>query len=271
MNDALVPPDIPALIERMYTQEFQPYPVRSIWASQIGHPCARYLVYHQAEWQRAAALDASLRKVFMLGNMHGKQLQRDIEDALASIGYSADQAEVALPDNPWNISGKIDLVMKIPIDGARPVQIPIEMKSMAQHSWEQNKCIEDLRQAQRVYLRCYPDQILSYAMLWGAPYGMLVLRNKTNGKDRALTVYRNEERWAELTAKADVVNASLEKYRSAKNLKDKDPDRALPKRIKWSHNTCGECPFLHICIPDMSQRPGRATVDWRRRLGARLL
>jgi len=257
-------PDIPSLIDDMLVRGNEQYPARNVWASSVGHPCMRRLVYEQLAWRCKPNPDAGLLRIFALGRLHGKQIFRDLEDALEPNDVRVEQSEVRVPENEWGISGKVDAILGFPNpEGGRRINVPCEIKSAQAHMLSKLYSVDDLWNSDRVYHRQYAGQLLSYIHLLGAPFGIFYFREKATGKDRQLIMMPDEERWRIIRSRAAKVNLLAREIRTSTTQRNREAwspevDRLMPPRVPWSSMTCGQCPFLHICVPDMAVRDGVA-------------
>ena len=81
------------------------YPVRSNWASQMGHKCERYLFYMRHDWEQAQQRD--WKGIGVLGNLLANWWMRE----MSAKGFTVLHQEMALKDdlaNKYDIGGRID-------------------------------------------------------------------------------------------------------------------------------------------------------------------
>ncbi len=243
-------PDIPAAILDHYkAQEGMNYPPKSVWASRVGHPCERYLVYEMTEWENRKDEDPLLPMRFAMGRMHGDKLVRDIEDSLGRIGIEVVEREA--PINHKFIGGKVDLKLRIPGHRGR---IPVELKSMSEHAFKAYKTFDDMQRSSWAYLQCYPAQLLLYIAHEEAPFGVMITRNKTTGETRQMVMMADDAKAEELNQKSKRVYQLATRINNC--VKEETKEKYRPDRIPWQGSICGRCPFLHRCLPDMAERPG---------------
>jgi hypothetical protein len=214
------------------------YPVRSNWASQIGDPCERYLVYMRTAWQERPKPDARLQMIFDLG--------RDAEDIVrrrldrAGIKIIRDQEYVDLPAH--QISGKIDGMVHDEFAG---IMIPVEIKSASGYNFDKLAGADDViaeMLAGARYMQRYPGQLLLYMYAKSGghewKHGAWIFFNKITGEiaDRVVELDPWIDYCDDLLSKADRVN---------------DHVRAgtLPDRVT-DYDLCDGCDFAHICLPD---------------------
>jgi len=251
------------IIEGAIDQHFQRrvenvYPVNNTWASEIGHPCARFLVYRQTEWRIQKKFESYHGALFDLGNLHGKRALRVLEDALdgspATRHIEVQQAEVSLPENEYGITGRLDCVLKIGRVGKRSLYVPGEVKGLADANYRKINCEDDMRNATAVYLRKYPGQLQIYMRLTETEHGVFILCSKQSGGFKLIDIRHDKAYTDALIAKAVVVKSAARKYKASRS--DTGREKALPKRLDWTSTVCGTCGFLGVCIPDMAQLSG---------------
>ena len=68
-------------IEEQKKSEITSYPVRANYASQMGHPCLRFLVYNRLNWKDKPLPDLERKLVFDEGHHQELQVIKDMMDA----------------------------------------------------------------------------------------------------------------------------------------------------------------------------------------------
>ena len=259
-------PDINNVIRNFFAKNSSTRGMERLWSSKLTHPCERFLIYSWSHWRHKKPFGPDALMRFHLGNLHGNDMVRVMQDALVDDpewrNVSIERTEVPLPENEYNISGRIDAVMKIP-DGEKNYFIPCELKSMMDAVFRETNTLEDMFNSHAFYMQCYPGQLLAYMKLTGAEVGLFVLRCKSSGAfksirvdmkdhheyiqpflDRALRVKHRKQAIEKMTAREDAENVTAL------------AEQTMPERIAYSKSGCGKCEFLHICMPDMHERPG---------------
>lgn len=218
-------------------------PVSSNWASNVGDPCERRLVYEWLDWDKKDKfmIDALLR--FDEGNMQENKLILDIKEAGMWQGQKIDvieeQKHFRLPKEL--ISGKIDGI--IAWNGKRYV---LEIKSMSPVIFNSVKDLQDLQKY--VWTKKYVTQLQLY--LYGIEHenGILLLKDKSSGQLKQFCVKIDYE----------LINTVSEKMcRVNEHVKAK----TYPDRMEYNEMTCGYCPFEHICMPDEAAKEVDVVVD----------
>lgn len=262
IQDQIELPDITDSITKMFDKRSKrQYPVRSLWASQIGHPCERFLIYHQTRWRKKKRHDAKTEMIFDVGKLHGTAIIRDLQDALlADPRYkhvTVEATELPLPSNPHGISGRLDAALRINRESERPIFVPIEIKTMSPHVFDKITNVQDMLDDPSTYMRQYPSQLMIYMYLSDCEWGLFVCRNKSTGGYKHFPLHLDLEVCEGLIQKADRVKKAVMKIEVAQQKnKNVDIEQYLPERVFWTSSTCGRCPFMSMCCPDMSAVPG---------------
>lgn len=210
-------------------KKIQVYPCRNLRASNIGHPCERYLYLLLTRWEDQEPHDVGLQNIFDLGNTLEEHTIKNLKEA----GY-----EVITPTqysfqvlNPL-ITGREDLRIK----DENGELIPVEVKGISPIEFEKLKTIQDFLNSKKYYIRQYPAQLQIYMYHFAKMYGFFALTNKLTGETRMIRMEFDWDMADELLKKAD---------RIYKAVQDKKPpeavdDIALCEGCKLSH-ICGEC------------------------------
>lgn len=209
-------------------KKIEQWPVKSNRASQMGHPCERFLVYERTHWQEKALHDVGLQFVFDEGRVHEKAVLRDLEDA----GFQIIEQQKAFSWDRYQITGHTD--GKIIDDGTA---IPFEIKSMSDWAWRATNSIEDMFKSKAHYMKMYPGQLMLYELMDDKEIGFFILKNKTSGFLKQINVPLDFEYAESLIQKAERINRHVD-------------DGTLPDRIPYEDNICGQCAYEHICLPD---------------------
>jgi CRISPR/Cas system-associated exonuclease Cas4 (RecB family) len=208
--------------------QIRQYPVNSNRASQLGHPCTRFLVFERTRWQEKILIDARLQMVFDIGNDIESRVMRDLVDA----GFQVIEQQRSYSWPEYQITAHLDA--KVIIDGK---VYPIEVKSMSPYVFQKVNTVDDMKQSKYHYMRGYPAQITLYLLLDNKEQGYFILKNKSTGEMKEILVTLDYELGENLLMKADIVNMHVRRG-------------TIPNPIEWDDYTCAECGYLHICMPD---------------------
>jgi len=219
------------LVENIYEHkrsQIKQYPVNANRASQLGHPCTRYLVFERTKWQEKTLHDERLQMVFDLGNDMEARVLKDLTEAGLTI--IEQQRSFSWPE--YQITGHIDA--KCLIDGTA---YPIEIKSMSPFAYDKTNSVQDMLKSKYAYMRSYPAQMMLYLLMDNKEKGFFICKNKTSGAMKEIPVELDYDMGESLLQKATVINTHV-------------ANKTLPDPIEYDENVCSECGYVHICTPD---------------------
>ena len=209
-------------------KKIKQYPCHTNRASEMGHPCARYLYYNRTAWQEKALPDVGLQFVFDIGNVMEELVLQDLREA----GFTVLEQQRMFEWKEHQITGHID--GKILIDGTA---YPVEIKSVSPFVFNAINSIEDMKKSKYLYMRKYPAQMTLYLLMDEKERGVMLFKNKSTGALKEIWVNLDYDLGEELIQKADLVNECVKKG---------EP----PEGIEYDEAVCGECAFRHICLPE---------------------
>lgn len=210
--------------------EIKTYPCNNLRASNIGHPCERYLYLLIKHWDEQQPHDEGLQNIFDLGN----SIEAYTIDKLKAAGL-----EVITPsvrswkvENPL-ITGREDVRIKDPEDGQL---YPAEIKGLSPTEWERLNTIDDFYRSPKYYVRGYPAQLMVYCWRFEKDKGFFVLTNKLTGKLKVIEVPFDWDRADALLKKGERIYKALA-----------DPTgETLPDACD-DITVCNSCSLRHIC------------------------
>lgn len=276
-------PDIAEMIrKKIVSERSKNSACNSVWASECGHDCMRYLVYQQCDWDKQKPTDENLLLVFNEGNEQEDRVILDLQKA----GIKAKDLQVHICIAEANITGKLDLVAIVENNKGEQKYIPVEVKSMSPNVYDSVNTVEDL--LKYPWTRKYYGQVQFYIKndSWFYEEAYLLVKNKSTGAvklikdfDGGNTIKFNEPYWEAMKKRAKGVNkdvfinkqlkmqiAELESERKdADEIKAKNIDAEIealqaqycyPERIKYDLKTCKGCKYEHICITDLTTAIG---------------
>lgn len=220
--------DVPALVDEAKARKIKNYPCHVNRASQIGHPCTRYLVFCRISWEDKRLHDVGLQRVFDLGNLYEQAVLNDFREA----GLYIEEQQTSFADRRYQLTGHID--GKLPLNDRR---YPVEIKSMNPFAWEKINTWKDLLHHRLHYIRGYVAQMQVYLFLNNEEMGLMFLVNKVSGQIKQMEIPLDYELCEAILQKCEAVNAHVQ-------------SETLPEPIEWEDAICGRCSFLHLCYPD---------------------
>lgn len=212
------------------TSRITTYPCNNLRASNIGHPCERYLYLLIKHWDEQKPHGYGLQNIFDLGNA----IEPYTINKLKAAGF-----EVFTPenknfkvDNPL-ITGREDIRIKDPSDNEL---YPAEIKGLSPFEWERLDSIEDFYTSKRHHVRGYPSQLLTYMWHFNKERGYFVLTNKLTGEVKVIDVPFDWDRMDEMIKRAERVYAALaDKF-----------GQTIPEACN-DIDVCDGCNLAHIC------------------------
>lgn len=209
------------------------YPCRNLRASNIGHPCERYLYLLITRWEEQQPHDVGLQHIFDLGNT----LETHTINNLKEAGY-----EVITPTQ-WSfqiekplITGREDLRIK----DENGELIPVEVKGISPFEFGKLNTVNDFLCSKKYYIRQYPAQLQIYMYHFNKLYGFFALTNKLTGETKMIRMDFDWDMADNLLRKAERI------YKAIKEKKEPEAveDIAMCEGCRLSH-ICG----LHRDIP----------------------
>ena len=203
------------------------WPVVANRASEMGHPCVRYLVLNRTHWQEKTLPDPRLLLVFDLGNILETAVIRDLRDA----GVNVNEQQRAFQWKEYQITGSIDGTI---VDGRKVY--PLEIKSCSPFVFDKLNSITDMVQSRYLYMRKYPTQLNLYMLMKEQETALFIFKNKVSGAMKEIWMDLDYNLGEQTLQKAETINRHVEAG-------------TLPDPIEWDDNVCSECGYLHICNP----------------------
>jgi hypothetical protein len=215
------------------------YPQHVNRASNLGHPCLRYLVYCRLDWAAKKPPDPTLQSIFGLGH----DWERLANERLTEMGYRIFEQQMALEFPAESVSGHLDLTVTHPDWPGYPDLLHIaDNKSCSPHVWAKLRGPEDVVNSEHFYMRNYVAQLQLYLLLRAETEeqrGVLFFWSKTTAVPKEVWFSLDLEFAESLLQKARVINDHVERKR-------------YPDRIEYSKDTCARCDFRATCLPDLS-------------------
>lgn len=218
------------------------WPVNTNRASELGHPCERYLVYMRTiPPEKRRLVSVGTQKIFRLG----KKLEGIAKQDLIEYGkfklYDITRGKV------WQskkISGHVDTQVMVP--WKKNLIVPVEIKGLNHILWmklvrDPWHALELMWNDKRSWVRKYPAQLLIYLLLHDKEEGFFWLKDKLTWDHLCI--------WMNLNEYLDVAESLIKK---SERINKHVEDETLPEGTKDYYNVCRTCEFQEICLPDMS-------------------
>lgn len=208
------------------------YPCNNLRASNVGHPCERYLYLSIKNWEDKRLYNTTTQCIFDLGNKIEEYVIQTLKDA----GF-----EVITPtvrswkvDNPL-ITGREDLRIKQE-DGQF---YPVEVKGLIPQEWEKLNSVDDFLNSKKYYVRAYPAQLYVYMFQFGKEKGYFALCNKLTGEIKLIEVPFDYDYAEKILQKAERIYDCLGKGELPTSCDD--------------ISVCEHCDLAHVCTANIKR------------------
>lgn len=207
------------------------FPCNNLRASNLGHPCERYLYLLIKHWEEQKPHDVGLQNIFDLGNALEEHTIRNIKEA----GF-----EVVTPTvRSWKVEVKGGIITgreDIRIKDENGDLIPVEIKGISPFEFDKLNTVEDFLKSKRAYIQGYPAQLFIYMLKFGKEVGFFALTNKLTGETKFIEVPLDYDYGEKMLSKAERIYAALE----AGTPPDACDDVSLCENCSLAH-ICGQC------------------------------
>jgi len=181
--------------------------------------------------------------------MHEKEVIR----VLVASGLNIAEQQRAFEWKEYQITGYIDLKLLLDseqLEFLKPQRgvVPTEIKSMSPFVFDKVDDIEDMVKGKYPYLRRYPSQLNLYLLMDGKEWGLFLLKNKVTGELKEVWMQLDYDLGESLLKKAEAINTHV-------------ANDTLPEPMPYDENTCKDCGYIHICLPDIKRDALQFTVD----------
>ena len=208
-------------------------PQHVVRASEIGHPCERYLVYSVTNWQDRQPHGPETEFVFEGGRLIEDLAIRDFEEAGFKV-YRPEPDKAIMESRP-RISGHIDAR----VDFGDGKVYTGEIKGLNIQDWERLNTIEDFFNSRKPWIQKYPAQLMTYLYIKAEERGFFYLKSIPRFAPKLIWVDLDLNYMESILQKTERV----EKHIQNKTLPDFIDDPA----------TCEKCAFNHICLPPINR------------------
>ena len=204
----------------------------SNWASEIDHPCLRYLVYSRLYWRDKKLPDVETQYLFEEGNDGEKKLKAMIE----AEGYEIILSQKYFDWKKYQISGRTDGFLEFDIpDHNYKGRAPLEIKTVAPYMFKNMTSIDEIKHSKSYWMRKCISQLNIYMLMGGYEFGFLAIKTYRL-RPRILPMLLDYELGEKCIKKCEEVNHHVDKG-------------ILPDRMNYDPSVCGLCAFDHKCAP----------------------
>jgi len=207
------------------------YPCNNLRASNLGHPCERYLFLLLKHWDEQKPHDVGLQNIFDLGNTIEDHTIKNIQEA----GF-----EVITPSvRSWKIQVKGGVITgreDIRIKDENGELLPVEIKGISPFEFDNLNSVDDFLKSKRSWIQGYHAQLFVYMLHFGKELGYFALTNKLTGETKFIEVPLDYDFGEKMLSKAERIYAALE----ADTPPEACEDVSLCENCSLAH-VCGQC------------------------------
>ena len=215
------------------------YPCNNLRASNLGHPCERYLYLLIKHWEEQKPHDVGLQNIFDLGNTLEDHTIRNLKEA---------GLEVITPtQRSWKVEVKGGIITgreDIRIKDENGNLLPVEIKGISPFEYDKLDSVDDFLKSKKPWIQGYPAQLFVYMLHFGKEVGFFALTNKLTGETKFIEVPFDYDLGETYLAKAERIYEAL----AANEAPDACDDISV----------CENCSLAHVCG---LQRRAPADVD----------
>jgi CRISPR/Cas system-associated exonuclease Cas4 (RecB family) len=207
------------------------YPCHHLRASNLGHPCERYLYLLIKHSNEQKPHDVGLQNIFDLGNTLEEHTIKNIKEA----GF-----EVITPTvRAWQVDVKGGIISgreDIRIKDENGELLPVEIKGISPFEFDKLNSVDDFLKSKRPYIQGYPAQLFVYMLNFGKEKGFFALTNKLTGETKFIEVPFDYEFGEKMLSKAERIYEAL----ATETPPDACEDISICEGCSLAH-VCGEC------------------------------
>lgn len=215
-------------------KKIKQYPQHVCRASEIGHDCERYLVFSITRWEDRKPHGAETEFMFEGGRLVEDLAIKDFEDAGFKV-YRPEPDKAIMAAKP-TITGHIDIRVNFGNDKVYTGEI----KGLNMYDWNSLNCLQDFFNSQKVWIRKYPAQLMTYLHIKKEEEGFFYLKS----------VPRFQPKFIWINLDHDYMKSILKK---TERIEKHVADGTLPPPIN-NPGVCQYCGFLHVCLPEIKQK-----------------
>lgn len=221
-------PDLAAAVLESKRRKIRNYPQRWNRASEVGHPCERYLVLCRTNWQDRLLHGPELEFIFDGGRMIEDMAIRELQDA----GFQIIEQQRAFEWPALELTGHLDA--KVVWEGRA---YPLEIKGLNHQDAERLNTLRDFLESPKPWIRKYPAQLTMYLLNTNSELGAFYIKDKLTFVPKVVWVELDYDYAEELCKKLERVNTHVKSGTR--------PDPCDDPEV------CRTCAFLHICLPEV--------------------
>ena len=222
-------------IKEAKRKKIKNYPCHVPRASEIGHPCLRYLVYSITNWQDKSLYEPEVQFIFEGGNHVEDMAVKDFEEA--GFKVYRPEPDKAIAESRPQITGHID----IRVDFGDGKVYTGEIKGLNKYDFDSLNCLQDFFNSKKVWIRKYPAQLMTYLYIKGEEIGFFYLKSIPGFYPKLIWIDLDLEYMESILKKTERIEEHVR-------------NKTLPPQID-DYSVCEHCGFLTKCLPEMKRQP----------------
>lgn len=232
-----------AQVNKSVEEQIKVFPCNNLRASNIGHPCPRYLYLLIKHWDEQTPHGATLQSIFNLGNKIEEFAIQTLKDAGFEVVTPTGNFKIQLRNGI--VTGREDVRIK---DRETGELIPTEIKGLNAMDWEKLNCMEDFLTSRKPHIRGYVAQLQVYLLKFEKPAGLFLLVNKQTGQLKFIDIPLDYDYAESVLSRGEYIYDCLAD-KTGNTIPDGCDDMA----------TCQNCSLSHICTAP--HNPVEADID----------
>ena len=209
------------------------YPQHVTRASEIGHPCEKYLVLAITNWEDRTPHDVGLEFVFEGGNLIEDLAIKDLEGAGFKI-YRPEPDKTLREFKPA-ITGHLDV--RVDFGDGKP--ITGEIKGLNKYDFDNLNCLDDFFKSKKTWIKKYPAQLMLYMYMKNEEDGFFYIKSIPGFQPKFIFIKLDLEYVESLLQKTERIEKHIAEGTKPVGIND--------------IAVCERCAFWHICLPEIKR------------------
>jgi len=237
-------PNICADVVETYRKKSKRYRCDTNRSSSIGYfvpelnGCVRKGVYERTEWSQKKLYEPTTLMIFSEGDLQEGKVTKDLAEAGWEIIQAQSPFELKGRSGEVLCSGHLDgkIMFNVKDEDGKEIilPVPIEIKSAHPNIYSSIHTLEDFKK--KPWLTAYLGQIQMYMLGNNIDTALFIFKNKSSGMIKQIPVELDLE----------LAEACL---RTCEEINKHVANKTIPDRVD-DRDTCKNCAFNHICLPD---------------------
>jgi hypothetical protein len=234
------------------TEKIKRYPATCVRASQIGHPCLRYLYNEIVNWEQKKLYGPELQCRFDEGVASEERMVIEMQEIKRKLQEKGLQIEIYHRPEPYEykqngkvfIRGSLDFQIEIAM-----IKYPLEYKTMIKWVWEKLSYETLTAQSDDLFFNKYYGQHTTYMILANKEWGLFLSKVLPGGLIKPIWIKLDYQYGEELLQKSETVMQAVSKQ---------NPELCP---ILNDGNVCQSCEYYQFCLPNIIREMPQISID----------